>query len=374
MATGSPSNSNLCNYCNLRPKHADASRTHFYCSTTCARTAKSYRASSNSITSSSRNSSNCDCCHTRSNGVQTHRYCSDDCAISAWYKKFGSKRGTCQTPNCTKPVHDISSIGEYCSELHRMVDLVIIYTSNFCLMCQQAPKTTDSYFCGQTCIDDAENNAPMILEVPQGHSAFESVSDQFKSSWRHSSKSCPPVKHMYKIINSQETLIAYNTYRDEMEARGQFVATGRSAGNENRRWHGTTRECTLGDRGQTQFCSSRTCSLCCIIKWSFDLSLFGMKTGWGRFGRGIYTSSTSSKSDDYSQNASRCSSKLKAILLNNVVVGRGCRILHDNTSLTAPPSGYDSVLAETGRGLNYDELVVYNNDAIRPSFLVMYEP
>ena len=32
------------------------------------------------------------------------------------------------------------------------------------------------------------------------------------------------------------------------------------------------------------------------------------------------------------------------------------------------------VLAEKGGSLNYDELVVYDNDAIRPSFLVMYEP
>jgi hypothetical protein len=31
------------------------------------------------------------------------------------------------------------------------------------------------------------------------------------------------------------------------------------------------------------------------------------------------------------------------------------------------------VLAEKGGSLNYDELVVYTNEAIRPSFLVLYE-
>ena len=78
-----------------------------------------------------------------------------------------------------------------------------------------------------------------------------------------------------------------------------------------------------------------------------------------RFGKGIYTSSTSSKSvvlqpsdnffflnvalrsNDYSHND--CKSSLKAILLNKVVVGKGCKLLQDNTSLTAPPTGYDSV-------------------------------
>lgn len=104
-----------------------------------------------------------------------------------------------------------------------------------------------------------------------------------------------------------------NSYHSSasVEARGQFVAAGRSIGNENRRWHGTRRECTLGDKGNTQMCGSQTCSLCCIVRTSFDLSLWGKKTGWGRyvfalsqrqrhlmstrFGKGIYTSSTSSK-------------------------------------------------------------------------------
>lgn len=94
------------------------------------------------------------------------------------------------------------------------------------------------------------------------------------------------------------------------------------------------------------------------------------------------------RSNDYSSND--CKSSLKAMLLNKVIVGKGCKMLHDNTSLQAPPAGFDSVrraslscslflsmrqvLAEKGGSLNYDELVVYTNDAIRPSFLVMYEP
>ena len=66
-------------------------------------------------------------------------------------------------------------------------------------------------------------------------------------------------------------------------------------GNENRRWHGTRRKCNIGDKGVTGFCTDSKCSLCCIIKTSFDLKFFKGATGWGRFGAGIYTSSTSSK-------------------------------------------------------------------------------
>ena len=78
------------------------------------------------------------------------------------------------------------------------------------------------------------------------------------------------------------------------------------------------------------------------------------------------------------------------MLLNKVVVGKGYKMMAANTTLTEPPAGHDSVsvvirqffggvlmkkqvLAEVGAGLNYDELVVYNNDAIRPSYLVMYD-
>src|SRR5882762_8373577 len=45
----------------------------------------------------------------------------------------------------------------------------------------------------------------------------------------------------------------------------------------------STGECKLGDKGNTTFCASATCSLCCIMRSSFDLSLFGKKTGWGRY-------------------------------------------------------------------------------------------
>ncbi|KAF7969835.1 hypothetical protein HWV62_25896 [Athelia sp. TMB] len=158
-----------------------------------------------------------------------------------------------------------------------------------------------------------------------------------------------------------------------VEARGNFVASGRSAGNENRRWHGTRRECKIGDKGSTKFCTSTSCSLCCIVKTSFNLDMFGKKTGWGRFGKGLYTSSTSSKSDDYASNSGKTSSPNKAILLNKVVVGKGYKVTENATTMTAPPPGYDSVLAEKGGKLNHDELVIYDNDAIRPSFIVLYE-
>ena len=47
------------------------------------------------------------------------------------------------------------------------------------------------------------------------------------------------------------------------------------------------------------------------------------------------------RSDVYSHN--NCTSNWKAMLLNKVVVGEGYKMTVDNTTLTEPPAGYDSV-------------------------------
>jgi len=129
------------------------------------------------------------------------------------------------------------------------------------------------------------------------------VADQFKQSWRHAKAVCPPVRLVYKIVSSASTLVKYNAYRwvidailpwgkwfkcvnpprDVVEARGKFASSGRSKGNENRRWHGTLRTCNLGDKDQTQLCSSSQCSLCSIIRNSFDVSVCKANTGWSRW-------------------------------------------------------------------------------------------
>jgi len=211
----------------------------------------------------------------------------------------------------------------------------------------------------------------MVASIPKEHEMFRSVANKFRESWRHPTD-CPTVKAIYLIVSTQQTLNKYEAYRDTTEARGNFVSKQQSAGNEQLRWHGTSRQCTLGDNGNTQLCSASDCSLCGIIRTSFSLNYCKRNTGWARFGSGIYLSSTSSKSNDYSKNSGP-KSRWKAILLATVVVGEGYKMKKDNTTLTSPPPGFDSVIGEVGESLNYDELVVYREDAVKPSYLVMYD-
>ncbi|KIJ11977.1 hypothetical protein PAXINDRAFT_163988 [Paxillus involutus ATCC 200175] len=330
---------NLCDVCHAKPKYFDGTKTHSYCGRTCAAKMQKKAAPGGSPPKRGKsanapprsNAKLCDYCHKQpkyNDGKTTHSFCGKTCAQQA--KATGATGATGASGASGGGATPAAS-------------------NNGCLLCGKAAKK--GCFCSQACAAKAEKNAPALLEVPTGHDTFKSVSDQFNASWRHQT-SCPAVRRIYK---------------------GQFAAAGRSAGNENRRWHGTTRECLLGDNGNSKLCSSQTCSLCGILRTSYSLNLFGKKTGWGRFGAGIYTSSTSSKSNDYSNNVKP--SNQKAILLNKVVVGKGYKMTQDNTTMTAPPPGHDSVLAEVvvGGSLNYDELVCYTENAIRPSYLLIYD-
>jgi hypothetical protein len=48
------------------------------------------------------------------------------------------------------------------------------------------------------------------------------------------------------------------------------------------------------------------------------------------------------RSNDYSRNEGITSNR-KALLLNKVVVGKGKKLTQDDSTLTQPPAGYDSV-------------------------------
>lgn len=241
-----------------------------------------------------------------------------------------------------------------------------------CILCKEYPKAI-SQFCGQKCLGKAHAQAPMLFNVDKKDPMFANIVHQFDTSWRHPNKPKPTVVFVYKIVQSKQLMDAYLAYQSKVESEGNFKAQGKSPGNECRRWHGTKRGCNVGDNpAAPTLCGQTTCAMCSILTSSFQV----VKTNtsgrtFNRFGKGIYTSSTSSKAYDYSTNA--LASPYSMIMLTNVIVGQGHKLTQDSTGLTAPPSGYHSVLGEAGGTLNYDELVVYNDDAIRPSWLVVYQ-
>ncbi|KIO18088.1 hypothetical protein M407DRAFT_32234 [Tulasnella calospora MUT 4182] len=83
-----------------------------------------------------------------------------------------------------------------------------------------------------------------------------------------------------------------------------------------------------------------------------------------------FTSATKFRADDYSLSA--VPSYYKTMLLTTVIVGYGYKAYQD-WEVSDPPPGYNSVIGEVGGDLNYDELVVYHDDAIRPPWLIIYQ-
>lgn len=59
--------------------------------------------------------------------------------------------------------------------------------------------------------------------------------------------------------------------------------------------------------------------------------------------------------------------------MNEVIMGNTVKMTRDNPDLKEAPQGYDSVVGEPGDVLNYDESIVYKNEAIRPLYLIVFE-
>jgi hypothetical protein len=214
-----------------------------------------------------------------------------------------------------------------------------------CLMCRSRPKNGKYHFCGRGCRDNARKVAPSILEVPEGHTTFKMVTDKFQESWKASGR-CPPVKKVYKVVEPSSFLIPYDNYLKQY-------------GNECFRYHGTGRSCQLGENGHTTLCSSSSCAVCSILRTSFKVSL---ANPGGAFGAGVYTSSASNKSANYSSNG--------VMFLTKVVLGNVHNV-GQFEQVKSCPYGRQSVIFDRMNG-QLNETVVYTNDAIRPVFLILF--
>ena len=103
-----------------------------------------------------------------------------------------------------------------------------------------------------------------------------------------------------------------------------------------------------------------------------------------RYGKGVYFSGTSGKSNDYSSGTERVRRmgrhlgdvRWRGMFLCNVVSGK----THSTTAsklsaeelVRIKERGCDSVEGKEGKHLNYDELVIYNPECAVPTHLIIY--
>jgi hypothetical protein len=165
-------------------------------------------------------------------------------------------------------------------------------------MCRLRPKNGIHDFCGGGCRDIAMTFAPLLVDVPKDHVTFRlggslyfsgqvlfcersgcAVARKFKEAWNHPKKfPCPEVKGVYRTVEGKASLTRYAGYKCvpwnfANAIPGLLCMIRELHGNECFRYHGTKRECRLGEGGYQYPCRSNTCPACCILRTAFKVSV-----------------------------------------------------------------------------------------------------
>ncbi|KAJ2932508.1 hypothetical protein H1R20_g4586, partial [Candolleomyces eurysporus] len=179
-----------------------------------------------------------------------------------------------------------------------------------------------------------------LVPLQKSNSKYIEVEKSFRKGWKHPKKKRPRIYGVFRIALSDNVLKPFHRYRTRVAAALRLAEKADNPSNEQLLFHGTTRCCLLGeDSRSTRLCHLPQCNLC--------------------------------SADDYTANPDNASN-LRVILVSRVIVGKAHRRKKNATSLTEPPCGHHSVIGEPGIDLNYEETVVYDNDAIRPAYVVVY--
>ncbi|CAG8755248.1 13056_t:CDS:2, partial [Dentiscutata erythropus] len=224
-------------------------------------------------------------------------------------------------------------------------------------------------------------NRYLSQRLRKSNKDYIKIANRFKDNWKHSRKLVPKISNIWEIHCNWALKSKYRKYRKMIENKrclkgNYYLKDDRrkyhmASGNEQlRSW-----SCFIGLKDDGKVCKNKLCSVCGIIRNGYKLKFVSTGRGTSRFGKGIYFSRTSSKCDDY--NGSPKYFKrigYKVMIVNSVVIGKGYKIAADDTTLTSPPYGFDSILGEPSknRKLKYDELAIYREEAIRPQYLIVY--
>eukprot|EP00698_Gefionella_okellyi_P022195 TRINITY_DN731_c0_g1_i1.p1 TRINITY_DN731_c0_g1~~TRINITY_DN731_c0_g1_i1.p1 ORF type:complete len:684 (-),score=107.90 TRINITY_DN731_c0_g1_i1:64-2115(-) len=217
---------------------------------------------------------------------------------------------------------------------------------------------------------------PCVRVLDRNEASFADVKKQFEMKWTKKEYGVPIVQSISQIMMNGPITSRYIAYKQKLIDRQPPIPVygAGGPGNEQRRFHGTGMRCQLGSTpNNDKLCSASDCAVCGIIRSSFRVSKAQSNISFARFGAGTYFTSTSSKCHDYNtKSETGLGAGVRATFMVQVMIGLGCKLTTDNTTLKSAPAGYDSVLGETGDVLNYDELVIYEDGGMLPKYLVVY--
>ncbi|CBN80078.1 TPR repeat-containing protein [Ectocarpus siliculosus] len=205
---------------------------------------------------------------------------------------------------------------------------------------------------------------------------YEALCDLFKTRWLK-----PQPTNGVSIVRIFSIQVPLEVH-DKHELYKRMVVV-----NLRQRFHGTS--CNDGcnfmvdPQGATAPCGLSSCSVCNICMLGFKLGKNVARTARAsgiplRYGTGIYFSSVSGKANDYARLSAKTGSdgaELRCMFVANVAGGKAFSTKKSHLPQSeCPPSGCQSVVGEVGHALNYDEVVVYKEEAALPTHLIVYAP
>eukprot|EP00698_Gefionella_okellyi_P003154 TRINITY_DN12950_c0_g1_i1.p1 TRINITY_DN12950_c0_g1~~TRINITY_DN12950_c0_g1_i1.p1 ORF type:complete len:556 (+),score=81.50 TRINITY_DN12950_c0_g1_i1:77-1669(+) len=270
---------------------------------------------------------------------QQHPFCCAQHATEA------SQRGRCLFPGCAlSRAKEGIVLHDYCSSIHAQAAVLVDH--------------------------------PTVQVLESCSERYRDVEKQFVEKWTKTAYGTPHVVSIAQVSLSAQVARAFVEHRAVLCSRVPPIRIFKNGGpgNEQRRFHGTGMQCQLGMPGHETLCDDSECAACSIIRNGFKLEKFGTGTGtWGRFGKGHYFTSTSSKTHDYNvKSKAGLPPGHRMTMMCQVLIGNGHKMETGDSKLMEPPSGFDSVLGEVGSELNFDELCVYSDAACLPKYLVIY--
>ncbi|KAH7286421.1 hypothetical protein KP509_32G006400 [Ceratopteris richardii] len=212
-----------------------------------------------------------------------------------------------------------------------------------------------------------------VTELKEGESASSIVELIFQSSWLLQSIPYTKPYRIFKVHNSPRTTAKFEEYREMVKTKAAKISKKHSRclvdGNELLRFYCTTVACDMGSVSAqnilsmtSSLCSLTSCGVCQILKHGFPMD--GQP--------GIYTNASSSQAhESFMLTREHNDNRIHAMLVCRVIAGRIKKSGYES-SQEGPASGYDSVAGESGSYTDLDELMVFNNKAVLPCFIVVY--
>lgn len=268
----------------------------------------------------------------------------------------GSRR--CGLPGCVQPPVDRGAHAGFCCPKHHS-------SARARSLLPPPSDDIERAFC-------APSGTYACLLLTRASADRQPLIDQFGAAWRKPvprGLRAPRVERVYRIVA-------------DARVRERFDAYAARVGNVRRRFHGTSlaRACSFGIDLAAAPCTEAACRVCGIMQHGFSLTRAGTGPNAGRrlglrYGHGLYFSATSGKSNDYAWEAERwrAGRAWRCMLVASVAAGRAFCTHEGELELDVlPPDGFNSVVGEVGANLNYDELVVYDEAAAIPEYLLVY--